>query len=70
MQELRKCIAQEKEIKYGLAAFGNEVEQIEIKQSKRKAKSEGAKGKLNTSEHCMRHKKRHRKSGHLKGLER
>jgi len=35
MQELRECTAQEREIKYGLAVFGNEVEQIEIKQSQK-----------------------------------
>lgn len=40
MQELRKCIAQEKEIKYGLAAFGNEVEQIEIKQSQKERQNQ------------------------------
>lgn len=40
MQELRECIAQEKEIKYGLAAFGNEVEQIEIKQSQKERQNQ------------------------------
>ena len=40
MQELRECIAQEKEIKYRLAAFGNEVEQIEIKQSQKERQNQ------------------------------
>lgn len=40
MQELRERIAQEKEIKYGLAAFGNEVEQIEIKQSQKERQNQ------------------------------
>lgn len=35
MQELREGTAQEREIKYGLAVFGNEVEQTEIKQSQK-----------------------------------
>lgn len=40
MQELGECTAQEKGIKYGLAAFGNEVEQIEIKQSQKERQNQ------------------------------
>ena len=40
MQELRECTAQETQNKYGLAVFGNEVEQIEIKQSQKERQNQ------------------------------